>query len=731
MSEEQLPPEVEANIAQSIGEQEQRPKKREPVYKVVGDSKIPVSKAYGSVWKSRRDLAIKNVEDVSNSWQEAIRYFENDQSDHRVTNERGSGNVIGNTRLNNNITETENVVFANVTTMVPALYSRNPRAEFTSNTEAGKPMATMLERLVNVLGHRRASPGLNIKSKAKRCVVTTLLANRSWLKVGWNTKEESSEQALADLSKLAKQLEKAKKPQKIEEIEGHIEALETSIDILQPSGPFIKFRSPGNVLVDPNALEVDGSDAKWMMECDYISSEFIKARYATKKPGTEEYKSLYQPTHVMKVGSQISDSHGDDDFSLYTNENDYKAFGFDSDEAFEKAKLTKVWFIWDKITRRVLMYNDKDWTWPVWVWDDPLRLDSFFPYFPLWFFESPSGPNTKGEVSYYLDQQDAINEMVDEERRARLWARRNIFYNSNLVDREDVEAILNGPDGTARGLNLPAELRLEDAIGTITPPSIRFTELFDKEGKYRAIDRISSVGEVLRGAQFKTNTTNDAVQANVSAANMRVDEKTDAIEDWMGTIYWAIAQLCLQFMDKETVTALIGDEAAAEWQNFSPEEINRIFSMRVVGGSSKKPTSQAKKEEALELGQVLGQFANATPIVVKVALEALQEAFDEVVIAEEDWDKILEGIDQAMQQQQGEGGGGAPQEAASPQQGQQGQQGQLPPQSPAEGQIPNDPQQIQQLLDQLPPELKQQVAAAIQQGASPQQALQAALQQIQ
>tara|TARA_Y100000593_G_scaffold45656_1_gene86790 strand:- start:809 stop:1417 length:609 start_codon:yes stop_codon:yes gene_type:complete len=196
---------------------------------------------------------------------------------------------------------------------------------------------------------------------------------------------------------------------------------------------------------------------------------------------------------------------------------------------------------------------------------------------------------------------------------------------------------------------------------------------------------------------------------------MRVDEKSDQIEDWIGAIYWGLAQLCLQFMDIETVVSLVGEEAREVWENMSAQEIRDRFSIQVIGGSTKKPTSQAKKEEALELGQVLGQFVNAAPgPVLKVMLEVMQEAFDEVTIREEDWEEILQSVDQQQQQQ-----------AQGPQQGQP-QQGQQPQQG---GQMP--PDQLQQVLQQLPTEVKAQVAQAIDSGMPPQQALQAAMAQMQ
>lgn len=700
-----IPKEVEQVVDDAIGEKPSRKKKTDPMYKIAGGSKIPVSKATGSLWKSRRDAALKYNDNLFKAWDEAIRYYEHDQSDHREDfGDDTVGNLSGARTLNDNLTETENVVFANTTTMVPALYSRNPQVEVTVEDDSKKRLAACGEAVVNTLFSKKVSPGIAIKSKAKRCIVTALLTNRAWLKLSWTHRADSSEQAQEDLIKLAEALEKAKSQKEIEEIEGRIIALEEAIDVLQPSGPSCVFKHPRDVLIDPNAQEPDGSDGNWIMDAEYLPTSYIIARYGRKKKDSDEYESIYQPTHTLRVKKEDVE---EGDFSLFNDGQDYKQAGFDDQESYEKAKITKVWFVWDKVTRRVLMFNEKDWKWPIWVWDDPLKLDRFFPHHGLSYYKSPCGQRTKGEVTYYLDQQDAINEMSSEERTARLWARRNLFFNRNVVKKEDVERILKGPDGTAVGLDLPVEMDGRTAVWSITPPSLQYKELFDKESKYRAIDRISSVQEVLRGAQFKANTTNDAVNANVSAANMRLDEKSDEIEDWLGDIGWSMLQLCLQNMDKDTVAMLVGPKIAEPWEQLTPDEIRRSFTVQVVGGSTKKPTSQAKKQEALELGQVLGQFVNSAPqVVLRIMLEVMQEAFDEVHLDDSDWEEIKQAVMQKVAAPTAPAGptgpapngGGRP--ATTQQQGQAQAAGQANP--------------IDALLSKLPPELKQQIALVLQ-----------------
>ena len=207
MADDDIPQEVNDAIDAGLGDDapknNRKRKKKQASYQVIGDTKIPVSKATGKVWKSRVKLSLKHTEDIREAWTEAMKYFDNDQLGHRRGADGESGNSLSGQHLDNKITETENVVFANITTMVPALYARNPEAEFTSPIEEHKELTTVLERLVNALGSKKATPGINLKAKAKRCVVTTLLTNRSWMKIGWTPKSESSEQALADLEKLS------------------------------------------------------------------------------------------------------------------------------------------------------------------------------------------------------------------------------------------------------------------------------------------------------------------------------------------------------------------------------------------------------------------------------------------------------------------------------------------------------------------------------------------------
>ena len=688
-----------------------------PLYRVdFIETKIPVSREHGKVWLARRDAAVTARKTHDLAWEECIKYYMNDQTSHRRTTDGDSAGNESGGRLSKRFHETENIVFANVSTMLPVLYAKNPRVEYTAEARddpTKRDFATLLEHLVNALVWRRHEPGLAMKRKARRAVLTALLTNCAWAEVGYTQKDDSSEEAFNILAGLGKQLEKAKSTKKIIELEGKISAIMDTIDLLTPAGPSLKIVSPFNMLVDPDSLEQDHSDANWMMKRDYIATSFLNAKYSVIKSG--ERRHVYKPTHVMKIAVD-NDAGQNNNFTLFTDDQEFTKLGFASEEAYKNSQRTMVWFIWDKVLRRIYMFHNDDWEWPIWVWDDPLQLPRFFPFHRLSFHEAPLTPNMKGEVTYYLDQQDAINEINDEFRKARQWARRNIIYDMSSMSPEDVERVLSGDDGKAKGIKVPEGKKISDVLFSFVPPSMQWKELFDKTDKLQAIDRISSVNDVMRGSQFKTNTTNKAIENYDTSQRVRLDERIDQIEDWLSFVLKDIGLLCMRFMSKETVAEITGNpEATEQWQNMEPRVAEVQLPMRAVAGSTQKPTGAAKKEEAMRVGQILGQFAKSAPAAVfEIILKLFEQAFDEIVITDEDWKKLRE---QMLGMQ---GAQGAPPNT----QGQGAANGAQ--QSQGDG-VP-DEEAIRQQVAQLDDAQKAQIQQLMQQGMAASEALQRVMQ---
>ena len=291
------------------------------------------------------------------------------------------------------------------------------------------------------------------------------------------------------------------------------------------------------------------------------------------------------------------------------------------------------------------------------------------------------------------------------------------------ITQEIADRILKGPDGTATPIKIPEGVKHEDIIFSIPPPSTAFVPLFDKKDLYLSVDRIAATNEVERGGEFKTNTTNKAIDYYSTQGNMRMDMRLDAIEDTLGDVGWKLAQMCLKFMDPQTVNELTGLDVTEFWRPLDNLKDFAAFSVQVVGGSTQKLTSQQKKQEAVQIGQVMAQYVRAAPAsALKVSLKMMSEAFDNFVVSKEDWDSIAAEVQMMAQSQQG-GAPGQPQAGSAPGQPPVGGDGSMaqpsPPGAPQAGGGMQVAAQVVQALQQLPPPVLQAIGNALSQGIPP------------
>jgi hypothetical protein len=712
--------------------------KSHPVYKKYPESRIPVPKSMGTLWKSRFDQGVTKLKTAGtwDAWDENVQYYKNDQTNKRNRDDPDRPSLGSEKDIAGGaFSRTENIVFANVSALVPSIYAKNPDVSVQSSKgEEEREFALTAQKLVRTIMQKRTPPGVNLKPKARVGVVRTTLMNISYLEVGYTQRDVSSDSALQEIDKIATNLAKAKDQKTIVELEGQLEAMNETIDLLQPSGPWCRAVHPKDIIIDPDATLPDLSDAKWVMVHDVLDTSFINAIYRTKDPETGQWTSLYKPTHVLKRDGNTDSKdigmtgHDSDikSFSLFTYDDDqkqgYNDYGYDDERSYRRAQRTFVWRVWDKTTRRVLMFAENDWSWPVWVWDDPYGLDDFFMQFPLAFHTDPEDMFARGEVSYYLDQQDEINLINSQISRMRWRISNQLVANKRAVkDEQSIMSLLKPVKGQEIvTVDIPEGMKISDVITAPPIPSVEYAQLFDKSNLLEAIDRVSGVSAVLRNVEFKTNTTNKAIDTYESSTQQRLDEKIDAIEEQIGRVGYAILCTCLQFMSQEEVAKLIGQEAAQYWPpSMTAREAQDSYNLTVTGGSSLKPTSKVRKAQAQEVGQILGQFGQASPLAFFVALKMFARAYsDELVLDPQDWQLISDAMAQQLglapgpmnpQQQQAPPPGG-------PQPPQQGGPPAEAPSAPGGGGGGNVVDQISQMIASMPDEIRQKFGAAIAQG---------------
>lgn len=715
----------------------------QPAYRVYKGSRVAVGKSVGPMWQKKFDASRKAYEHIYEVWNEVFRYYNNDQLRAQGENPRG---------LFKRGDDTENVVFSNMNIMLPAVYSKDPDISCSTTDKEDEPYCQTMQRVLNTLFQRRDK--IHMKPKAKRAVALALLTNQGVLKLDWTKKNDSRETAITEFEKLTAELAECKTQEAVECVYGKMQALEHNLEVLKESGPSCSNVMPHNLLIDPYAEQPDGLDGAWMMEILFLPTAAMNALYTDPDPESDspdsdvpDYKKprvlTYKPTHKasFKEGGQRDDGLGLV-MEAFNRADDVSTDMEDERKAYLDMYFTECVLVWDKAFRRLYLFQRDDWTWPVWVWDDPLGITRFFPYFIVSFVFSTGGSTCVGETAYYLDQQDAINDINRQIARIRRSLFNFFYYNSDVIDQQEAEKFIESMRGEGAQewhvLGVKAgERKISDMIEAFMPPSGQYEQFFDKTNLMETVNRVSNTSDALRGVQFRTNTNVPAVQMYQQAAQLNVGSKVDALEDTLADLAYSLAELCVQNFTTEDVQNLIGAGPAAGWQEYSLEEFKTKYNVRIVAGSMEKPNSAFKKKEALEVGQVLGQFAQAAPgAVLRVLLRLYSQAFTDVLIKPEDWAALDQEIAANLQRgvsTTGQGGQVVPgqqgmvqlqrnpnsvEQQGSPGQGSTGQG------AVGQGLGQEGLAQFMELAKQLPPEVQQQVVQMTEQGTPPQQIMQ-------
>ncbi len=603
-----------------------------PVFRVIGDTKIPVSKHLGALWKERLKQCqrIREERGLTSQWRKALELYTSVGKLPELLLDDVSS-----------CTQYENVVLSTITAQIASVLTGQPACAVSGNG-GGDPAVEVvlktLERVINALISEPAPGGVALSGKLRRAFVVALCTNNAFMSVDYIAKEDSSEAAVQDLIALSKQLESASSKEEIAAIEGQLLALEQQVSLLSPSGLKVRVLLPGSVVVDPANEDEDLSGARWVMVAEYIPTKLLQAIYYEKHG--DEYKSIFAPT-VTVFDDDIADGWGTGDCGDY---------GFGSREEFERQSLTKVWHVWDKATRRVYMFNDKEWSWPIWVYDDPYQLPGFFNIVRLSTIVSATGKETFGEVTYYTPQQESINLVNEQVAKARSDIAYKLFFPNNRgISEDDVMEMLNATGNRVLGIDVPEGMTTDDLLFQLTPNVIRHPELFSTASLFDSINRIAGIPSVLRGEQFKTNTTNEAISAYSSVAQLHSDFKTSSVEDFIGSLCDLILFLVVTRYSREEVALLIGAEAAATFPKMSAEDAKMLgLRVKTVGGSTTRPTSKARQQQALDMATVLGQFGRGAPGILLVVLKVLARAFEGAIVKQEDWAEAITILQQQL-----------------------------------------------------------------------------------
>ena len=102
----------------------------------------------------------------------------------------------------------------------------------------------------------------------------------------------------------------------------------------------------------------------------FMLQKYLKAKFGLETDDEGQTKSVYAPDVVLPVGNK---DRADDDTDILSNINDEDAFntyGFDNAENYKRSCLTECYWVWDRLKKRVYLFSNSSWEYPIWVWED-------------------------------------------------------------------------------------------------------------------------------------------------------------------------------------------------------------------------------------------------------------------------------------------------------------------------------------------------------------------------
>lgn len=195
---------------------------------------------------------------------------------------------------------------------------------------------------------------------------------------------------------------------------------------------------------------------------------------------------------------------------------------------------------------------------------------------------------------------------------------------------------------------------------------------------------------ILQGEyQGKTHVSSAETNAVMQSANIRLDERRDAMADMLGKVVGKFNAYIFKYWTQEKVESIVGPDGAQWWIKYTGSQLKDDYNLVVEPEEGTSLDTNTKRQELMEVAKVwaemnAGQIQQGAPIPAEIQ-RVLFGQFDDLGL---DVDKLVaqtqagtQMMQQAMAAQKA-GMGGSPGQAVTPQmlaqlQGARGQSGQL------------------------------------------------------
>lgn len=483
-----------------------------------------------------------------------------------------------------------NIAFSTVNVIAPSIAVNHPKITVWARGEADDDRAVITEAVVNYWWRH-----FDFKPQFRRAVKDYLIIGHGWLKVGYRYEEHPvplTDDQITEMFHLAKSEADdyaAANPDTAhllptnEELMAGLPSHETKTI---EDRPFVERVSPYDIFIDPEATCVE--DALWIAQRIVRPLEEVRA---DKRYPQGVRRKLEADGELRADWRDDNTKYGDD------------------------VKRVVLWEFYDLQRKTMSVFTDSGERFLV----DPIPFPYTFgiPFVMLRNYDKPDEFYPMGDLEAIAPLQDELNSTRSDMVQARQQNLPKTMYRTSLSP-----AALNALRSDDRNTLVPIDddAPFNELIAPV-PQGDAVAELYHHSEVIEAdVDRISGVNEYMRGAAPETRRTATEASIIQDAANARVADKLEQIEDCIGQVARRVVQLAQQYITGQQSARVMGPNNQAVWAPFSRHDIQGEFDFSVEAGSTQPMNESFRRQQATQLLTALQPYAESGTVDIAALL---------------------------------------------------------------------------------------------------------------
>lgn len=497
--------------------------------------------------------------------------------------------------------ETVNLLLPHLSLMRESVVSREPSFVVTpfGGGEDAEAAAGTAKAVVDYYWQR-----LGVTPAIQDATEDLLKLGSGFLKTGWNTIINERSRTPAEFAERLAQVvqedalnavAEGRDPLSEEEI---AEAVGATVEEVILSEPYVIYASPYDIFVDPLARRL--GDARWVCHRVSLPVDEVKANPA------------YSNTDDLMPNSEQPDK-----YAAEAEKRVDKKEGTETD-------LVTIYEFYDTRTRRMLVFQINA--------EKPLYDDVFthwHRYPPFIHLRGFSGSGSEfwpfGDVENVARLQGMFNEMLQEQLDNARRAGAKHFIDERALTPEVKTGLESDVPEIIIPMRPPSGMGLQDILQTVRREALSGDVYAAKQELDILIQRVLGINEFQAGGVGADRMSATAAAVVDGIATLRAQGKIETVERAVAEAGTHILLLSQQYADLPTVVRVASPQGAM-WGEFTREDIQGEYIIRVEGGSMRSLNPQALEQRGLRLlTQVLPVVAQLQFDPVPVLREALRD----------------------------------------------------------------------------------------------------------